>query len=107
MAKNIGTLGKYDQRRLWTLIWIVHLFDLLFFFLSQKSNLSLERNSDTIQLKYFSNKRCKCILQLCKIAELFTSENRYTEARTTDDVIYLFWSSTVGFASRGGNKMAG
>ncbi len=29
MAKNIGTLGKYDQRRLWKLISIVNPFDLL------------------------------------------------------------------------------
>ncbi len=28
MAKNIGTLGKYDQRRLWKLICIVNPFDL-------------------------------------------------------------------------------
>ncbi len=30
MAKNIGTLGKYDQRRLWKCICIVNPFDLLF-----------------------------------------------------------------------------
>ncbi len=30
MAKNIGTLGKYDQRILWKLICIVNPFDLLF-----------------------------------------------------------------------------
>ncbi len=30
MAKNIGTLGKYDQRRLWKWICIVNPFDLLF-----------------------------------------------------------------------------
>ncbi len=30
MAKNIGTLGKYDQRRLWKLICIVNPFALLF-----------------------------------------------------------------------------
>ncbi len=29
MAKNIGTLAKYDQRRLWKLICIVNPFDLL------------------------------------------------------------------------------
>ncbi len=29
MAKNIGTLGKYDQKRLWKLICIVNPFDLL------------------------------------------------------------------------------
>ncbi len=28
MAKNIGTLGKYDQRKLWKLICIVNPFDL-------------------------------------------------------------------------------
>ncbi len=37
MAKNIGTLGNFDQRRLWKLICIVNPFDLLF----KKSNLSL------------------------------------------------------------------
>ncbi len=44
MDKNIGTLGKYDQRSLWKLICIkkVNPFDLLFF-KSQKSNLSLEK----------------------------------------------------------------
>ncbi len=31
MAKNIGTLGKYDQRSLWKLICIVNPFDLLFY----------------------------------------------------------------------------
>ncbi len=41
MAKNIGTLGKIDQRRLCKLICIVNPFDLLFFLKSQKSNLSL------------------------------------------------------------------
>ncbi len=30
MAKNIDTLGKYDQTRLWKLIYIVNHFDLLF-----------------------------------------------------------------------------
>ncbi len=29
MAKNIGTIGKYDQIRLWKLICIVNPFDLL------------------------------------------------------------------------------
>ncbi len=29
MAKNIGTPGKYDQRKLWQLIYIVNPFDLL------------------------------------------------------------------------------
>ncbi len=43
MAKNIGTLGKYDQRRLWKLICIVNPFDLLFK-KSYKSNLSLDNN---------------------------------------------------------------
>ncbi len=41
MAKNISTLGKYDQRRLWKLICIVNPFDLLFK-KSQKYNLSLD-----------------------------------------------------------------
>ncbi len=44
MAKNIGTLGKYDQRRLWKLICIVNPFDLLFK-KSQKSNLSLDNKN--------------------------------------------------------------
>ncbi len=44
MAKNIGTLGKYDQRRLWQLICIVNPFDLLLKEKSQKSNLSLDNN---------------------------------------------------------------
>ncbi len=30
MAKNIGTLGKYDQRRLWKWFCIVNPFDILF-----------------------------------------------------------------------------
>ncbi len=30
MAKNTGTLGKYDQRSLWKLICIVIPFDILF-----------------------------------------------------------------------------
>ncbi len=29
MAKNIGTLDKYDQRRLWKLIYIVNPFETL------------------------------------------------------------------------------
>ncbi len=29
MAKNIGTLSKYEQRRLWQLICIANPFDLL------------------------------------------------------------------------------
>ncbi len=37
MAKNIGTLGNFDQRRLWKLICIVNPFDLLL----KKSNLLL------------------------------------------------------------------
>ncbi len=42
MAKNIGTLGKYDERRLWKCICI-NLRILLIFYLrnSQKYNLSL------------------------------------------------------------------
>ncbi len=45
MAKNIGTLDKYDQRRLWKWICIVNPFDLLFSFLSQKSNLLLDNKN--------------------------------------------------------------
>ncbi len=30
MDENIGTLGKYDQRRLWKLICIANPFDILF-----------------------------------------------------------------------------
>ncbi len=44
MAKYIGTLGKYDQRRLWKLICIVNPFDLLLK-QSQKSNLSLDNKT--------------------------------------------------------------
>ncbi len=40
MAKNIGNLGKYDQKRLWKLICIVNPFDL-----SHKSNLSLDNKN--------------------------------------------------------------
>ncbi len=43
MAKNIGTLDKYDQRRLWKCICIVNPLDILF--LSQKSNLSLDNKN--------------------------------------------------------------
>ncbi len=39
MAKNIGTLGKYDQRRLWKLICIVNPFDLLLKKIKNKSFL--------------------------------------------------------------------
>ncbi len=45
MAKNIETLGKYDQRRLWKLICIVNSFNLLFKKKSQKSNLSLDNKN--------------------------------------------------------------
>ncbi len=44
MAKNIGTLGKYDERRLWKLICIVNPFDTLLK-KSQKSNLSLDNRN--------------------------------------------------------------
>ncbi len=44
MAKNIGTLCKYDQRRLWKLICIVNRFGLLLK-KSQKSNLSLDNKN--------------------------------------------------------------
>ncbi len=40
MAKNIGTLDKYDQRKLWKCICIVNPLDI--FFKSQKSNHSLD-----------------------------------------------------------------
>ncbi len=36
MAKKIGTLGEYDQRRLWKLICIINAFDILF----KKKNLT-------------------------------------------------------------------
>ncbi len=39
MAKNIGTLGKYDQRRLWKLIILI------FYLLSHKSNFSLDNKN--------------------------------------------------------------
>ncbi len=45
MAKNIGTLGKYDQRRLWKCICIVNPFDLSFKKNHKKSNLSLDNNN--------------------------------------------------------------
>ncbi len=45
MAKNIGTLGKYDQRRLWKWICIVNHFDILFKKLTEKSNLSFDNEN--------------------------------------------------------------
>ncbi len=42
MAKNIGTLGKYDQRRLWKLIILIFY---LFLKKSHKSNFSLDNNN--------------------------------------------------------------
>ncbi len=49
MAKNIGTLGKYDQRMLWKCICIVNPFDLLLKMIHySKSNLS----SDNKNLKW-------------------------------------------------------
>ncbi len=44
MAKNIGTLGKYDQRRLWKLICMVNPFYILFLQFT-KSNLSLDNKN--------------------------------------------------------------
>ncbi len=44
MVRIIGTLGKYDQRRLWKLICIVNPFD-LYLKKSQKSNLSLDNKN--------------------------------------------------------------
>ncbi len=43
MAKNIGILGIYDQRRLWKRICIFNPFDILRS--SQKSNLSLDNKN--------------------------------------------------------------
>ncbi len=43
MAKNIGTRGKYAQRRLLKLICIANPFDLLFLQI-HKSNLLLDNN---------------------------------------------------------------
>ncbi len=48
MAKIIGTLGKYDQRRVWKIICINKPFYLLIKKnkkKSQKSNLSLDNNN--------------------------------------------------------------
>ncbi len=45
MAKNIGTLGKYDQRRLWKLISIVKTFWSFIKKKSQKSKLSLDNKN--------------------------------------------------------------
>ncbi len=45
IAKNIGTLGKYNQRRLWKWICIVNSFDLLFKKKIQKSILSLDNKN--------------------------------------------------------------
>ncbi len=57
MAKNIGTLGKYVQRMLWKWICIVNPFDLLFYFLLQKSNLSLDNKNlkwgENISMNFF------------------------------------------------------
>ncbi len=44
VKKNIGTLGKYDQRRLWKLIFIVNNC-LLLLKKSQKYNLSLDNKN--------------------------------------------------------------
>ncbi len=44
MAKNISTLGKYDQRKLWKFICIVNPSDLLLKN-SHKSNLSLDNTN--------------------------------------------------------------
>ncbi len=46
VVRIVGTLGKYDQRRLWKLICIVNPFYLLFKKKkSQKSNLSLDNKN--------------------------------------------------------------
>ncbi len=46
MVKNIGTLGKYDLRRLWKLFCIVNPFDLSFKKKKKKkSNLLLDNKN--------------------------------------------------------------
>ncbi len=45
MAKNIGILDKYDQRRLWKLICIVNRFYFLFLKKSQEFNLLLDKTN--------------------------------------------------------------
>ncbi len=45
MAKIIGTLGKYDQRKLWKIICIAKPFYLLLKNKSQKSKLSLDNKN--------------------------------------------------------------
>ncbi len=78
MAKNIGTLGnilgKSDQRRLWKLICIVNHFDLLFNFLSQKSNLSLDNN----------NLKCG---EISLWNECFFSNTRWTQLLTPLEIL--------------------
>ncbi len=44
VAKNICTLGNYDQRRLWKSALLILLINFLFYFL-EKSNLSLNNNN--------------------------------------------------------------
>ncbi len=58
MAKNIGTLDKYDQRRLWKRICIVNPL-----FKSQISNLSLDnKNLKWGKYHYEINVFLKCTL---------------------------------------------
>ncbi len=45
IAKNIGTLGKYDQSRLWKCICIINPFDLLNKSNHKKYNLSLDNKN--------------------------------------------------------------
>ncbi len=42
--KNIGTLGKYDQRKVWKCICIINPFNILFF-LNHKIYLSLDNKN--------------------------------------------------------------
>ncbi len=62
MAKNISTLGKYDQRRLWKWICIVNPFDLLLKKCT-KNNLSLDnKNLKWGKYHYAINIFLKCTL---------------------------------------------
>ncbi len=75
MAKNIGTLGKYDQRRLWKWICIVNPFN-LFFQNSQKSNLPLDNTilnggKYHYEIMFFSN---TCWTQLLASIEILMSK---------------------------------
>ncbi len=45
MAKNIDTLGKYDQRRLWKLISALLIILLFYLKKSQELNISLDNKN--------------------------------------------------------------